>query len=110
MHERTKASQISKSTKEKVYLRDGGHCVLCGKWCEVDNSCAHFISRARGGLGIEENILTLCHACHYEYDNANRVTSRKFKEDYFRDYLKSKYPNWREEDLIYDKWRCFKQG
>lgn len=108
MNDKTKACQITRATKEKVYLRDGQHCILCGRWCEVDNACAHFISRARGGLGIEQNILTLCPTCHYEYDNANRVTSRKQKEELFRGYLKEKYPDWKEEDLIYDKWRCFK--
>ena len=30
---------------------------------------AHYISRAHGGLGIEENIVTLCLDCHNNYDN-----------------------------------------
>ena len=108
MHEKTKACQISRETKEKVYERDDHHCVWCGRWCEVDNACAHFISRARGGLGTEKNILTLCAKCHYEYDNANGTTSRKTKEGHFRHYLKKKYTDWKEEDLIYDKWKQFK--
>ena len=110
MHEKTKACQISRKTKERVYARDNGYCVLCGRYCQVDNACAHFISRARGGLGIEKNILTLCPACHYEYDNANRVTSRKFKEEFFRKYLMEKYDDFNEEELVYDKWRSFKKG
>ena len=108
MHLKTKACKIPKAVKEKVYLRDGCHCVLCGKPVEVDNACAHFISRARGGLGIEQNILTLCHTCHYSYDNDNKLTTRKQKEEFFANYLKGKYPDWKEEDLIYDKWRIFK--
>lgn len=108
MHEKTKACKITRQTKEKVYLRDGGHCVLCGRWCQVDNASAHYISRARGGLGIEENILTLCHECHYSYDNANRQSTRKEKEDYFRNYLRSKYEDWDERRLTFDKWGFFK--
>ena len=110
MHDKTKACRISKATKEKVYLRDGCHCLLCGRWVSVENASAHFISRARGGLGIEENILTLCHECHYSYDNANVETTRKQKEEYFRNYLKSKYSGWNEGNLTYDKWRAFKTG
>lgn len=110
MHTKTKCCQIPKAVKEKVYLRDGCHCILCGRPVEVENACAHFISRARGGLGIEQNILTLCHRCHNAFDNENRITTRKEKEEYFRNYLKEKYPDWREEDLIYDKWRFFKKG
>lgn len=110
MHLKTRVCQIPKAVKEKVYLRDGCHCILCGRPVEVENACAHFISRARGGLGIEQNILTLCHRCHNAFDNENRITTRKEKEEYFRTYLKNKYPEWREEDLIYDKWRFFKKG
>lgn len=109
MHTKTKFCQIPKAVKEKVYLRDGCHCILCGRSVEVENACAHFISRARGGLGIEQNILTLCHRCHNAFDNENRITTRKEKEEYFRNYLKEKYPDWDEKELVYDKWRFFKK-
>lgn len=109
MHLKTKVCQIPKAVKEKVYLRDGCHCILCGSPVDVENACAHFISRARGGLGIEQNILTLCHRCHNAFDNENRITTRKEKEEYFRTYLKEKYPDWDEKELVYDKWRFFKK-
>ena len=98
MHERTKASRISKAVKEAVYERDGGRCVLCGKVVDVSNSCCHFISRARLGLGIEQNILTLCHSCHYSLDNGEVGRERA------REYLRGKYPGWNEKSLIYSKW------
>lgn len=98
MHARTKASRISKAVKERVYERDGGRCVLCGKVVDVSNSCCHFISRARLGLGIEENILTLCHLCHTHLDNG------EIGRDQARAYLQSKYPGWDEKKLIYSKW------
>lgn len=98
MHARTKASQIKIETKWKVLERDGGKCVLCGKTCSVYNACCHFISRARLGLGIEENIITLCHDCHYKLDNG------EVGRDRLREYLKSKYPGWDEKKLVYSKW------
>ena len=99
MHKRTKALMISRSTKKKVWERDGGACVLCG--CSRNAFPeAHYISRAQGGLGIEENIVTLCRRCHDEYDNG---VCRDEIRNTLREYLKSKYPDWDEEKLVYRK-------
>ena len=98
MHERTKRSQIPRKVKEAVYERDGGRCILCGRSVAVDNACCHFISRARLGLGIEENILTLCHGCHYRLDNG------EVGREILREYLAEKYPGWSEDKVIYSKW------
>lgn len=98
---RTRALEIPKQVKEKVYERDNQHCVLCGKYVYLDNACCHFIARSQGGLGIEENILTLCSSCHTLFDNSEH--RQKLKE-YFRDYLKSKYRNWNEKELYYKKY------
>lgn len=59
---------------------------------------AHYIARSHGGLGLEENILTLCSECHRAYDQS---TKRKEMREFFRNYLKSRYPEWDEEKLIY---------
>lgn len=98
MHARTKASQISKETKWKVLERDGGKCVLCGRTCSVYNASCHFIGRGRLGLGIEQNIITLCPECHYNLDNG------EVGRDELREYLQSKYSDWDEKKLIYTKW------
>jgi len=63
---------------------------------------AHFIPRTKGGLGIEENMLTLCAKCHRKYDNS-RGAQREGYEEEFREYLKSCYPDWDEKKLIYHK-------
>ena len=98
MHKRTKASQISKAVKATVYERDQGHCLLCGRYVPPECACCHFVSRARLGLGIEENILTLCHECHYNLDNG------EVGRDQLREYLESKYPGWNEKKVVYSKW------
>ncbi len=104
MHDRTKASMIPKAVKKKVFERDEGKCILCHRTVTEDNACCHYISRARLGLGIEENILTLCHECHYRLDNGEIGRER------LREYLKKKYPGWNEKMLIYSKWKCFEEA
>ena len=71
MNARTKALAISKEVKETVYKRDRGRCILCGA---VGLPEAHYIPRSKGGLGIEQNIVTLCRPCHDKLDN---TTERK---------------------------------
>jgi 5-methylcytosine-specific restriction endonuclease McrA len=66
---RTKACAISGAVKEAVYKRDRGRCILCGKPGLPE---AHYIPRSAGGLGIEENIVTLCRPCHNALDQTTR--------------------------------------
>jgi 5-methylcytosine-specific restriction endonuclease McrA len=97
MKKRTKALQIPQKVKKEVWERDGW-CVFCGNPHAFPN--AHFIARSQGGLGVKENILTLCPECHRRYDQS---LDRESMREYFREYLKSKYPNWDESKLIYRK-------
>jgi len=103
---RSKKTDIPMSVKKKVFERDKGRCVICGNYCNVMPN-AHYISRQKGGLGIEENIVTLCteltqNKCHRKYDFGTKEERLKIKEK-IRKYLQSKYKNWNEEDLIYKK-------
>ena len=97
MHKRTKALAISQAVKAEVFARDCGCCILCGKR-GLPN--AHYISRAQGGLGRAENIVTLCPDCHRAYDQSPQRARIKGE---IQTYLQSTYPDWREEDLIYRK-------
>lgn len=98
---RAKALQISTTVKMLVYHRDGGRCIRCHR---EGNPEAHFIPRSKGGLGVPENILTLCRECHEKYDFGTREQREGMREE-FREYLQSKYPNWDESKLTYNKWR-----
>lgn len=95
---RAKACDISRSVKQAVYARDGGMCILCGR-PGLPN--AHFIPRSHNGLGIEENILTLCPECHMRYD---QTEARPMLRVVFRKYLFDKYRGWNEENLVYKKY------
>ena len=91
-------TSISKQVYRRVKERDGGCCVVCGKPWTIQ--CAHYISRAQGGLGIPQNLVMLCVDCHRAYDG----TEREVYGEMIRDYLKGWYKDWDEKDLVYDKW------
>lgn len=98
MHKRTRACSISKKTKETVYKRDGGYCIFCGAPGLPE---AHYVPRSHGGLGVEQNIITSCRPCHDKLDNS---TNRQQMLRSAAAYLRSCYPDWNEQKLIYDKW------
>lgn len=100
---RANATSISPEVHDMVFLRDGGQCVYCHrKWPYVFPE-AHYISRRKGGLGIPENILTLCRECHDRYDHGTKQ-EREGMREYFREYLMNLYEDWDESKLIYNKW------
>jgi hypothetical protein len=107
MRNDTRARDFDRKTKLAIMHRDSIDdwpcCVFCGAAAPVRTpiwSNAHFISRAQGGLGIEQNGLTLCPACHMNYD---QTTAREEMRGYFREYLMDRYPGWNEEALYYRK-------
>lgn len=108
MKERTTALGIPRRVKEAVAARDSvdGHpcCILCGRPSPTDYppafSCAHYISRAQGGMGIEENILTLCPTCHRQYDS---TPLREAYRPILARYLREHHEGWSEENLTYKK-------
>lgn len=95
---KSKATDIPKKVKDKVWERDNHRCIICGSACAMPNS--HYIRRSKGGLGIEENIVTMCFKCHFEYDNSTKGEHLKLIVE---DYLKSKYPDWDKQKLIWRK-------
>ena len=95
---RTKAVDITRKTREAVKRRDGDMCIMrCGRR-GLPN--AHFISRAQNGLGIPENIVTLCFICHARYDS---TTDRLVMQADIENYLQKKYPDWDKSKLVYNK-------
>lgn len=100
MNTRTRFTNISVETKKSVHIRDGGFCIICGKPVAWNMSNAHIVPRSKGGLGIEENIVTLCAECHHGYDQTKNRFS--YNERIVR-YIKTHYPSWSEESVTYKK-------
>ena len=98
--ERAKATQISTKVKKAVYERDNGLCVVCGAPGAPN---AHYIPRSAGGLGIEQNIVTLCRSCHDRFDFGDGETMAHIG-DMIRSYLIEHYPEWDESKLTYRKY------
>lgn len=97
-HKETIATSIPNEVKIKVAARDRGRCIICGARGLPE---AHFIRRSQGGLGIEQNIVTLCRECHREFDEGKK--HREYK-DYIRAYLERFYPDFPDYDRIYHKY------
>lgn len=95
---RTKACEIKPEVREAVERRDNHSCVFCGS--PNARGEAHIIRRSQGGLGIEQNLLTVCRHCHHELDEG------KYRALYMNralNYMKEHYPDWNISDLVYKK-------
>lgn len=98
---RTQATKISLKVRKEVMERDRHRCIVCG----VSHSlqCAHiFYNRSHGGLGIKENLVMLCAACHMKLDNGLKKHSDPISI-ITKSYLRNKYPNLDESKLKYRK-------
>ena len=96
----SKACDISPKVRQEVIERDGRRCIVCG--VNHDLQIAHYISRARLGLGIAKNLGVMCAKCHFLFDNGKFHNEIK---KLFREHLQAHYEEWNEQDLIYKKWR-----
>lgn len=98
MSKASKACDISPAVRQEVYERDGRACIICGSYDGIQ--VAHYISRARLGLGTPRNLACMCLSCHMDYDNGK--LHREIKSA-FKGYLQAKYDDWDEKALVYRK-------
>ena len=96
-HKRTKACAIPQKVKKTVYERDRGLCIFCGR---PGDPVAHVISRAHGGLGVEQNIITACFRCHERMDNS---TDRSIYVSRAKEYLEEEYGPIDWDSMVYRK-------
>ena len=97
MHKRTRATAIKAKVRRAVEERDDYACIFCGR---LGRGEGHFIKRSQGGLGIEENLVTVCRECHHQMDDGFSRGLYLIKAE---NYLKSIYPDWNKEALVYKK-------
>lgn len=94
----SKACDISPKVRQEVIERDKC-CIVCGGYNNLQ--IAHYVSRARLGLGKPENLAVMCAECHFQYDNGNYHNEIK---NLFKEHLSAQYEGWNEKELIYKKW------
>lgn len=95
---RTKACEIKPKVREAVEARDNRCCVFCGS--PNARGEAHIVRRSQGGLGIEQNLLTVCRWCHRQLDEGK---DRELYMNRAISYMKEHYPDWNISDLVYRK-------
>jgi len=95
----SKACDISPKVRQEVVERDNRQCFICG--ANQNLQIAHYISRARLGLGIPQNLAVMCAKCHFDYDNGKFHNEIK---NLFKEHLSACYEGWNEKDLIYKKY------
>lgn len=95
----SKACDISAKARQEVMSRDNGMCIVCGTANNIQ--IAHYISRARLGRGIPQNLACMCFRCHFNYDNGKYHSEIK---SLFEEHLKANYEGWNEADLVFKKW------
>lgn len=108
MHRETKATAIPASVKAVVALRDSvsgpATCIICGS---PGMPCCHVVRRSQGGMGVVENIVSLCPQCHYSFDEGlymHRLNPLGFEcqqdvKEFIVDYIKDFYPDWTPLDI-----------
>lgn len=108
----TKLLQFDKATQRLIYERDR-MCLFCkleyhmegfnpNKMDCIIHDVMHFIPKSKLGLGIPENGVWGCRYHHHMLDNG-KGGYRKEMLKIMANYLKSLYPNWNKEALVYRK-------
>lgn len=109
----TKLLHVSKDTYSEILRRDEG-CIFCKQGyymhpkfpntmdCMILDAM-HYIPKSSMGLGIPENLAIGCRYHHHLMDNGNKGLRKEMLE-MVEEYLKSIYPNWDKEKLVYRKW------
>ena len=104
---RSKVCEFPPKVREAIRKRDAT-CIFCRMGYKITNEAGgalqvmHYVGRAQGGKGVEENGALGCVYHHQMLDNGLYHNEMKA---IFRGYLKSHYPKWDESALIYNKWK-----
>lgn len=110
----TKLLQFNNDTKNRIYERDNYSCLFCKMKYHTENrnmsslefnifDIMHFIPKSSLGLGIEENGVCGCRYHHHLLDNGNKGL-RDEMLSIMEEHLKSIYPNWDKNKLVYRKY------
>lgn len=77
--------KFSTKTIRTIFERDGGRCVRCGTYQDLERVPHHIIYKSQGGLGTVDNGATVCRSCHCEAHSKESV--RRWFERYREERL-----------------------
>jgi 5-methylcytosine-specific restriction endonuclease McrA len=101
MSYQSKACDVSPKIRDTVKRRDNMCCVVCGFPYAL--TIAHvFINRSHGGLGVKENLATLCIECHSKLDHGKKIHSESVRVP-LESYMNKLYPSLDIKKLKYEK-------
>ena len=97
---RAQATDITNEVRQKVYERDKKLCIFCQSSWHIE--LAHTIlSRSKGGLGIEQNLVCACQRCHKIMDSESEQ-GKRFRKSAIH-YLENYYGKISEQDVKYGR-------
>ena len=111
MGRRKNECEFSSLVRKKIYERQSNMCLFCLMDYEMDKAepyatsihqVMHVVSRAHGGLGIEQNGVLGCIYHHNMMDNGSNGKRAEMLE-ICREYLKRVYPDFDFSKVVYDK-------
>ena len=101
MTARTKATDITPKVRAIAMRRDNHRCIYCGTTYMLQ--LAHvFVNRSHSGLGVEQNLVTLCIEHHMSLDNGKIEKSKPIR-DVAEFYLRHHYGEIDIESLKFRK-------
>ena len=105
----TKAHEISKETKMKVWERQKGKSIFSGISITPEMCCCHYIPRSQGGLGKEWNIFGCYqgygineHRLFDEHKPIANLTAKQY-HTVLKNHFKLNYKGWTEDKCKYKK-------
>ena len=107
MSKLSKACDFSPEVRAEIKKRDKG-CLFCRlryhmspySYDHIGSQCMHVVNRSQCGLGVLENGIEGCVYHHRLLDNSKYTEEMRTMAE---DYLKSLYPGWTRESVIYQK-------
>jgi len=93
---RSLATKITIDVRMDVKVRDNGKCTICGTMENIQ--IHHFVPRSLGGMGITNNLISLCQFHHKQLHDGNGYILEHVKQ-----YMKDLYPNVNNNERKYNK-------
>ena len=102
--------EYDQKTRRAIHKRDDERCLFCEMGYHLPEppgypgelQIMHIVPRSQNGMGVEQNGVLGCAYHHREMDNGNKGLRTEMLQ-ILEDYMRSHYPGWTRDSLIYHK-------